>query len=202
MSRLKDYINTDINAEAAKKIIPMLKKDCKYYLSKRRSDTPFLYRGTKPKKHGVDFEIKKRRKDRVSMSTPDDITVALDDVFFKEYGWKPRSQGVFVSGDLNSTKYYGPPYLFFPIGKFRYLWSQQIKDFFAHEYMRNYQLSAGVAKDSKEELAYRKEWVEGVVEKYQAVYLTKAIDSGNEIMFDVDKYYIVDRKFEQHIRDM
>src|SRR5574343_1636353 len=71
---------------------------------KRYQDVPHMgpmYRGYK--KNLYDY-IKTRRKNRRPMDSKPIFQKMFDKYFFKKFGWKPRSEGVFVSGDYDNAE--------------------------------------------------------------------------------------------------
>lgn len=190
MTRFEQYINEgETDEETVENIIATLQKDCKPFLKEKKGRV--LYRGTRSYE---DIEIKVRRKDRRPSNTPEFISKEIDKLFQKKFGWKPRAQGIFASGDRYATRIYGECHLFFPIGDYRYIWSKEVKDFYRDEYVDDYVLrrDTGVVED----------WIKEATGKYQSNDLVGAIKSRSEIMFDVGRYYIVKRKFEDYLKGL
>ena len=52
----------------------------------------------------------------------------IDNVFDEDFGVRPRTQGAFTTGSYADAGTYGKPYLFFPIGEYKYIWSDRVKD--------------------------------------------------------------------------
>ena len=50
-------------------------------------------------------------------------------VFYRKFKWKPRSTGVFCTGDKEQAKGYGGLATVWPIGNFKYIWNPEIRDF-------------------------------------------------------------------------
>ena len=74
--------------------------------------------------------IKAVRQNRKPLDTRRGAHDALDRGFEKAFGWKPRSQAMFIINDYSVAQAYGTPYLVFPVGKFRFLWSDDISDLY------------------------------------------------------------------------
>lgn len=139
--KFKNYLLFE-NMESSR-IPDIIMKDCKLFideLKKTRKDD-FIYRGTKK---GV-FNLKKikPRKNRKPMDMPEVLHNLFDNLFYKEFKWKSRSEGVFVASDPSILGPYGTPYLFFPIGKYKYVWSPSIEDLFCEiensDYLHDYE---------------------------------------------------------------
>ena len=79
----------------------------------------------------VDFFEKIPRKDRIPMNTPKNVSDALDRGFQKNFGWKPRTEGVFCTPDITSASFYGDAYLFFPFDEYKYIWSPDVEDLYS-----------------------------------------------------------------------
>ena len=129
--RLQQYINEEhkpldlIIKELFDKCYPFIKE-----LNKTKNLKRFLYSGRGNQK---DTFIGKVRDDRHPMDTPDDIQEKVDDIFEEKFGWRPRSNSVFCTGDWDMAENYGlSVYSIFPIGKYKYVWSPKIYDFYSN----------------------------------------------------------------------
>ena len=135
------------------------------------------------------------------MSTDPRLSKELDKVFKNKFGWKARSEGVFSVGDKSSTFLYGRPFYFFPIGRYKYLWSTHIGDLFCDDYKFSVGRDTGNMIFSKDEVAameglsthekegriFERMWLK----TYKNNRLGMAIRSGHEIMFKCKEYYAV-----------
>lgn len=74
--------------------------------------------------------IKKVRTDRIPRDTHPQVSKILDDIFEKQFGWRPRSQSVFVFGSLkrHEAGHYGDLHRIFPMGDLKYVWSPKVTD--------------------------------------------------------------------------
>ncbi len=70
------------------------------------------------------FRIKKgaRKIDRKPKYTQQEVFEIFDKAFADKFGWWARSKGVFT-GSEHLAYSYGKTHIFFPIGKYRYVWS-------------------------------------------------------------------------------
>jgi len=121
-----NYINENIyNWEEVREqlldnCLPVLKD-----LKKSRAGS-FMYIGKKDKiKH---YKIKKTRKNRKPKDTPYEVHEILDDLFYRKFGIKARSQTIFATGYIVEADQYGNVYLMFPIGRYEIIWSPDIQD--------------------------------------------------------------------------
>lgn len=144
--RFDDYLIDEVDYSPMKldvaEIYTTLTKDCGLFLKeleKTGSPIPknaksiptslrWLLRGTMK---SVD-KIKKftPRTDRRPKDTPDKLHNLFDKEFRKRFGWAARSEGVFVTSNYKEAKSYGTPYIFFPIGRYDYIWSPKIADLY------------------------------------------------------------------------
>lgn len=120
-----DYMDDILN-----EYIPKIKRDCKEMVKIVKATKSFLWRGMA----GDDevFLIKTPRKDRYPTDTPIKTQEIFDKLYYEKYGWKPRTEGVFVSNNERGTTGYGPKHVIFPVGKFKYAWAMDINDFWIY----------------------------------------------------------------------
>ena len=133
MTRLKQYIlyekrNVDFVWEA-------LLKDCKPFLKELKksmsSTGSFFYRGYNNFNGDIyGFQKKKSRMNRRPRDTPLEVHRKIDNKFYDMFGWHVRSEGIFVTSGLKFAKSYGTSTMFFPIGKYKYVWSPKIEDLY------------------------------------------------------------------------
>ncbi len=128
--RLRNYILNEEIVDDAEDIVDILNEDCKPILNvlKKYDYKYFLYRGSRS--IADNFQKITPRKNRKPLNTPIKLHNILDKMFQKKFGWKARSEGVFAAGQLYPLDEYGPSYLFFPIGNFKYVWSPEIEDLY------------------------------------------------------------------------
>ena len=110
-------------------IISFIRKNCKPFLQEVKYNNWPMYRGTNSADAALMF-IGTPRKNR----KPSDMDIGdqqqFDRAFMKIFGWKPRSQGLFVTGSRSQTEYYGLAYQIFPIGKFKFIYSLEVDDLY------------------------------------------------------------------------
>jgi len=202
MTRLQQYL---INEEFQdiNKLVAMLKADCKPYLSILKRTDKMLCRGTDspPKTNIYEDEVyyfkRKPRKDRRPLSTGPLVHKQLDDLFKKKFGWKVRSEGVFVNSDYGTASGYGHTYFFFPIGQFKYVWSPKVGDLWI--YLKSH-ISSRKGKSEQPDLP-------GTIDSYIDNSLWKAIELEHEVAIKCKEYYMVDvgldgKTFSRVFKDM
>ena len=153
-------------------IMNLIKKDCKPW--NKKSNGYLAFRGMNGQPN---FLKRKVRTDRRPKDSSLEIHNAFDNAAKKKFGWKPRSEGIFCIGIHEVAKYYGLPYSVWPIGAFKFIWCNEIDDFF-----------------NTYEDADPTDMV-NVVEMYSNKNLEKAIRSGVEIMVKCKEYYAVSNYF-------
>lgn len=174
--RLQKYINEE--QSKYEDIIDILKKDCALFLKelKQTRKKQFLYRGYKYAS-GI-ITKKKSRQDREPKDMDDTTSEYLNGLFKKKFGWYARSAGVFATSKTDDAEEYGKPFFFFPIGKYKYIWSPKIGDLYTK--IDNYKLS-----------------LENVEEMFSEEYYTLLHDDdldgiweydGIDLQIDGDKY--------------
>jgi len=131
--RLKQYLNESYTAE---EVVEIIKKDCpRSYIVQTKGE--FFYRGTKDSIN--DIKKFKSRTDRIPKDTPPELHNMLDSLFKRYLGWHARSEGTFVNGKKDNISGYGISFMFFPIGKYDFVWSPSIEDLYS-KIEQNYML--------------------------------------------------------------
>jgi hypothetical protein len=129
------------------------------------------------------------RKDRQPKDMSLDMQRIFDHMFFKKFGWKPRSEGVFAlpqSEILDDATYnYGKQFIFFPIGIYKYIWSSRIIDLYGS-------IPALRGKDKNEE-----------AKRLVSSYIDNSLpmDTPHEVTFLCEYYYLVNMKYDKAIRN-
>lgn len=193
MITFKQFISED-----AKSFQELIEKNCADFLSKSAKQG-FLYRGIKGlasaeahEVEGIEYAIKAVRKDRKPLDTNKHLHTSIGEWFKTEFGWNPRSEGVFAFGegaDLSDIRAYGEPCIIFPIGEIHYVWSKTVEDLFSDisiEFI-----------NSDEEL---ERWLDDA--NYEGEELAEAVQRGNEIMVKCDKYYAFPIAYKAHLKEI
>lgn len=111
-------------------ILNTIKTDCKPWLSEM---SHLVYRGMKDI---GPFAKKSVRTDRRPTDSSKYLHNLGDEVFKEEFGWKARSEGLFVAKYISQAMGYaniaggGNIYTVFPIGSYKYIYSDEIADYF------------------------------------------------------------------------
>lgn len=184
-----------------KEIIKLIEGNCKPFL--KEFSNP-LYRGT------IDYSMfikKTRRKDRKPKDLQKVLHETLDEIFYDLFGWYPRSEGVFVTSDPSQARSYGESFYFFPIGKYRYVYSNRVYDLYSslNSSMFNYIRGDVVSKKEQGLPGYEAitQDVYDMIEKtIKELYSNKGLNfdiSGRfegEVQFDCNEYYLLKRFYK------
>ncbi|WP_407305210.1 hypothetical protein [Acinetobacter sp.] len=152
--------------------IGLIQRDCKPFLS--QANGGLLYRGMRSAvgEKAVVFSKKTPRTDRKPRNTDIRLHKIMDDWFNEKFGVKARSEAVFCTGDFIDALSYGAAYAIFPIGDFKFIWSEYINDLFIAA-RRNPSTLLDTLKDAN----------------YKTTNLPEAIESDHEIMISCKEYY-------------
>lgn len=133
-------------SESSETMEEFLASNCMPYLNARHIDPDQfnedqIYRGMDMKHtahkllviNGVktSCHIVKTHMEREPLDTPYYLHNLMDNLFEQKFGWRPRSQSVFVYGSIGKSiahTYSDHVYSIFPIGPIKYLWSPEVND--------------------------------------------------------------------------
>ncbi|KFZ25794.1 MAG: hypothetical protein KQ78_01999 [Candidatus Izimaplasma bacterium HR2] len=152
MSRLEKFIIENINVNGVSfkerdvedflEFWVDIEKNCKPFLKELKKNNPtqaLLLRGEQQRGK---FITTTPRTDRRPKDTPYEWHVTFDEYFNNEFGWNARSEGLFCTGRYDTASGYGDSvYIIFPIGRYKYIWSENISDLYTkiedggYEYM-------------------------------------------------------------------
>jgi hypothetical protein len=165
------------------KLTAQVFKECRPYLNELRKSNAqhFFYRGT-DKIGGKRIMPVKPRKDRQPKDMPFEAHEYIDNYFKKKYGWKPRSEGVFTSYYQGNAGSYGQTTMFFPIGKYEYLFSPITTDLYTridNDRDLVYAMTYGMDYDRFDDGRYYDDWmVEYGYENSRGSWWYNGIDTG------------------------
>jgi len=81
--------------------------------------------------------IKNVRNDRKPTDTDEDHHNIFDDILYKKFKVRSRSNAIFCTGNLMTAGDYGSSvYIIFPTGKYEVIWSDTIKDIYKSDAVR------------------------------------------------------------------
>jgi hypothetical protein len=135
-----NYINEDeaqdrYNAMSLEHIHHILETNCKPALTFMHKTKCGFRRFTKNFNPMIDkFKLIIPRTDRRALDTPQELSDMVDEIFFKQFGWRPRKEAVFAwtaNIDRQSNILDTGSGIIFPTGEFKVIFSQgKITDFF------------------------------------------------------------------------
>lgn len=131
--RLEKYLLTDERKsykESLEEVLETLRRDCEPFLKEIAPRDILLYRGSDRIFMNDISKPHTPRKDRRPKDMKEWMFDLTNYAFKKAFGWEARKEGVFAVGLSKIAKMYGNPYLFFPIGRYEYIWSKNVKDLY------------------------------------------------------------------------
>lgn len=190
MKSFKQFIlefDSNIDLDHAAKLIA---RDCKPFIKEVDGEPAVypLYRGMKEVTTLKPIAVRKDRKPR---NTPLGLHKVIDEWFNEHFGYRYRSNGLFCTGDMITTEFYGDLHIVFPIGNLSYVWSEKYMDLFTkmghHPEIIKY--NDKFDWESKE----LQNDIDAImsVGNYHDTNLTKAISEISEIMIGCDYYYAI-----------
>jgi len=195
--------------------LDLIRKQCGPFLKLMKSTGGILYRGVNEKDKTY-LPIKKtmHREGRLPLSTLPIIHKALNEIFYKKFGWKVRD-GVFATFTQADTHVYGNLYYVFGIGSpIRYCYSKEITDLWADlnhwtikkqfgDKYEGIRVSDYIATPNIPISPLHREYLEAVVDKF---YTDKGlVRFRGEVSFDFPNgYFIVraDGPYGKQIKEM
>lgn len=141
------------------------------------------------------------RTDRYPKTTNIEVHNILDEILYKKFGWKPRSEGVFCISNFKACVYYGRPYIIFPKNGFKFIVSKTTADSFDYisggDIASIYRGEFGGEKFTKpegEDLIKVIKWIEENEIQYtdDNQSLKNGLIRGAECIFKCDYYYALD----------
>lgn len=221
MKSFKQFVlEQDLSNLSAKKTAEMIVRECSYYLKEvdfscDPDNMSALFRGISGKlwSPGDAMIVKHRaRADREPMSTPSRVHAVLDAFFEDSFGFPYRGKGTFAVGYPGVASGYGQVNLIFPIGKFSYVWSQDIEDAFnsfgsnrpeMKETIVDYaeRRGMGFEEDELDKIPNSQHWADAVelyLRTHPDLYQDNSLSTAAkypyntyEIMLSCDEYYTV-----------
>jgi len=189
--RLQQYITEGVSVkyDDIYDIIPLIKRDCKKWINE--SNGQFAFRGMKNKPLFIKHDVRKNRKPKDTSKSQHEL---MDNVMNDKFGWHPRSEGLFCSGDMMSTTDYGVPYMIFPIGDYRYVWNPKVKDSFLDT--SNFsswwvQLLSIAIEDKFLNKFIMEKSTKKMLKGYIDTGLSNALRRDNEVMVECKEYYAI-----------
>jgi len=187
--------------------VDLIKKDCAPFLKEmgKSQKGSFIYRGIKGGVKSGPLPVEKRtsRKDRWPSDVPQEIHEYVDRELKAMFGWRPRSQGTFTSASFMTAAEFGIPSIFFPIGKYRYIWAPGIGDFIGEldraeviSHVGKWRIETTISSEE------RKNRIDDILDKYIDKNLPKAVMNREEIIFDCKSYYLIDNGETQLLIDI
>ncbi|MFW6030241.1 MAG: hypothetical protein ACOCRO_08310 [Halanaerobiales bacterium] len=186
MSKFYNYLNEDIDP-----YIKKIRQDCGYYLSlldKNNIPTPF-YRGVLNKQN---FIHKKVRTGRIPKGTDIEAFKEINE-YFEDKGHVRRDNSVIGTSHKKWAKFFGSPFMLFPVGKFDYSFVETT-DFNS---LKTYKKISQEARDFiKGEIPIYDDKIEKILAEIEGTITTNkniklAYENYLEIWFNCKEYYLL-----------
>lgn len=217
-----------INSRNPQELADLIKRDCKKWLNEVSDISEYkIFRGTnsimkRPESILYKKDVRKNRQPKDTSKAVHDI---FDEYFEKNFGWKMRSESLFVTGDESIASEYGYAYMVLPIGDYNYCWSPKVPDltgYFEYEVRKRVQNAYNEKKISDydaELLIYTNSHLPFSVwnidrvsfdykkltfqilddGEYTDINLKRAIKTKNELMIACDSYYVFNNINERNV---
>jgi hypothetical protein len=130
--RLQQYLteSTELTTKNWEKLKSAINKDCKPFIKEIKVAKNLLLRGVKPYAVPIVFTVKNVRKDRKPRLVDKELHKRIGKLSKKLFGWNIREEGVFTTISYSIARHWGQPIIVFPIGKFKYVWSDNVEDLY------------------------------------------------------------------------
>jgi hypothetical protein len=191
----KDYTALELNM-----LLELVQKECNPWL--REIGDFSITTIPNPVFRGVEenvriFRVKKgtRRSDRIPKFTQKEVFEIFDKAFAEKFGWWARSRGIFT-GSEHVAYSYGKTYVFFPMGKYKYVWSARYQDVW-HNLTHPTFWEGLTDIERKKHLIGSKIKAESAVKKYNNRNIKGAMRSAGvayEAIFECKKYLLMTHK--------
>jgi len=182
--RLNNYLNEELE-----KTYNKIKKECSTIIDFYKAWTGrehFFWRGSH--KHWSWDKITPRT-DRQPKDLPQQLHDELNWDFNQKFGWKVRSEGVFVTSSREQARTYGKPYIFFPANGFKYVFNPKITDLYVDL------IAMGILRNDQVEEFTWYFHKEDIVNGYKSNQLAEAFRNSVEVAFKCKYYYLIHETF-------
>lgn len=176
--RLDNFINEGVNVE---QYLPHIKKKCGMAIKVMTSSQRLMFRGLDESQELVRKRVRKNRRPKDSW---EEYSEYLDNALKEKFGWKPRSEGLFVSGNYMMASSYGHVHVIFPVGNFKYIWNTDYKDnlkLIGSRHSPHPKDNAGIVEPRIERSIMNNEFINNNI--------NDALRKGHEIMIKCDEYF-------------
>ncbi len=199
--RLTRYISESgqlysIDDLSVEDIASQLQKECGQIIQEYSSVQGFLLRGIKNINRDKILAVKLGRGgvERQPRDTALHVHDWLNDEFESRFGWRVRN-GISTTSSWSTASGYGGGnvYVFFPANGYKFCWSPAIQDLTLSlpSDIRNTRNTDTLAINLEPGRPWAAIMKNDYFDTYQDVNLRKAISSGNEVMFNASKYFLL-----------
>jgi hypothetical protein len=173
---IREHLLNEIKVE---QYFPFLKKKAGKAIAAMKKAKKGMWRGILGT--GLrEFERKQVRTDRKPRDSAVDFSEMMDDYLQGTVGWRPRKEGMFLTGNRQEASRYGKMYLVFPVGNFKFVWSKKWKD--TMEFFNTIKFN----EPDKMEDAIANE-----MGNFSSSDLPAALKSNNEVVVQTPEYFAI-----------
>ena len=195
--RLQQYIteSTELTTKNWEKLKSDINKDCKPFIKEIKGANNLLLRGVNQSVVPTVFTVKNVRKDRKPRMIDKELHKKIGELSKKLFGWNIREEGIFTTISYEAARHWGHPIIMFPIGKFKYVWSDDVEDLYYGYDIYNpiYDYFDDDVVQSNEEVW--EDTIEPAVKRYHTTnlkqYLNSSTNNISECIINCDKYYMI-----------
>jgi len=185
--RYKKYLNESSYTTKNWNILKNdLTKKCKPYIKELKNAKFLLVRGVKQSYIPLFVNIRSVRKDRKPRVLDTDLHERIGEYSKEKFGWNIRTEGLFTTKSKSDAEVWGKPVIIFPIGKFKYVWNNDVYDLYDKYDMWPWH-------DDTPELYWYE--IKSEISEYKTNNLNEYLKSSNvtksECIINCDKYYTI-----------
>lgn len=182
--RFKEFILEDSEFSAE-----LILRDCSKWIEATKLSSAKAWHGTGGS-GGAEVKLIKNRYRESPSNSSKTLHDAANRILKDKFGWQPRMEGLFVSGDVDMAQSYGYEHLVFPKGDFKFVWSPEIQDlyFYSKGFYKRHRIAGTTAATTIliDELENNIEWKDDDI--------VAALESGNEVIIKAAAFYLVDAR--------
>jgi len=189
--RYRNYLNESefFSIDNWDQLYTSLEKKCKPYIKELKGAKYLLVRGVNSNVVPQFMQIRSVRKNRKPRVINSELHDKLGKYSKEHFGWNFRTEGLFTSKSVNDVTTWGHPVIIFPIGKFKYVWNDNVYELYDQYDNWGWSFDNDVSwRIVKDELS-----------EYKTTNLNRYLSSSNtsvsECIINCDKYYTINMEW-------
>jgi hypothetical protein len=192
MSRFTQHLTESSGDTPLSEILTLIYQKCQPFLKDIVAQkTQFKYLPYSGRNNNQDHFIKSIRSDRTPKDMNQEVHAYLDNIFNHKFGFKARSNAIFITGYRSLAMGYGSNlYCILPIGNYKFIYSEKIKDLYmAIDHVVGTQSYDQWLHNNLQD--YRHEWEMEAEDEWQKIY-----SEGKKGYWDYDGQFLSMVKLE------